>query len=267
MRNKESTDGWIKGQQTSVQFSVPTLEVCVDSLVSASNAMKGGADRIEICSDLSQGGLSPSMDLLEVIFEQRKELGCEDKVALYAMVRPRGGDFQYSEEEKGIMMRQINQYADSKRVQGVVLGATLRGQGVKGDDTIVSLDEEFLAEACSCANSLGINVTFHRAFDAISDKCSALRTLASFGGSVQRVLTTGGPWASAYAGMTELRKLNQFCQNDLGGAISIMPGSGVTLDNAKVIIENTGVTEIHGSFQGNMDTIRMVKVSLLQHNE
>jgi copper homeostasis protein CutC len=81
------------------------------------------------------------------------------------------------------------------------------------------------------------------------------------------VLTTGGPWATAYAGIPELRKLNQFCRNDLGGAISIMPGSGVTLDNAKLIIEATGVTEIHGSFQGDMDTIQSVKVSLLQRNK
>ena len=264
MRNEDPVDGGEVGQHPSMQFSVPTLEVCVDSLVSASNAMKGGADRLEICSDLSQGGLSPSMELLDLVFEHRKELGCEDKVALHAMVRPRGGDFQYSEEEKRIIMSEIQQYADSKRVQGVVLGATLRNQG---DHTTVSLDEEFSSDACICAKTLGLHVTFHRAFDTISDKYAALRTLASFGGAVQRVLTTGGPWATAYAGIAELRKLDQFCRNDLGGAISIMPGSGVTLDNAKSIVQATGVSEIHGSFQGDMDTIQSVKVSLLQRNK
>ena len=195
------------------------LEVCVDSLAGLRAAEEGGAGRIELCSRLDLGGLSPGRELLEAAM-------AESKLPLHVMVRPRAGNFVWTVAEVDAMEEEIR---GLRGVPGVVLGALTPYRTVDVGTT------KKLVRAARPAS-----VTFHRAFDAVDDQPVALEELVRLG--VQRVLTSGGA-PDAFQGRSRLRELVLRAR----GRIVVMPGGGVRPDNASAILTETGVTELHGS--------------------
>jgi copper homeostasis protein len=197
------------------------IEVCIDSIESAINAEAGGADRVELCDNLAEGGTTPSAGLIRAVSGQ---IG----IGLQVMIRPRGGDFLYSSAEMEAMKYDI-QVAKDLKVDGVVFGCLTR----EGD-----VDLERMAELMALARPM--NVTFHRAFDMVQDPMRALDMLISLG--VDRVLTSGlQPTAPEGAGM--IAKL----VGQAASRIIILAGGGVRPHNIQQLIEQTGVRECHVS--------------------
>ncbi len=219
---------------SSRPFSLsPILEIAVDSLPDAVAAVAAGASRLEVCSRLDLGGLTPPEDLV-------RALAAKTKVPLFVMARPRGGDFLYSVEEFESLRRQVVE-AKSWGAHGIVLGVLTAGSAVDVARTRQLVD---LAAP--------LPVTFHRAFDRCSDLEASARTLATAG--VVRLLTSGGR-TSAEAGLVALRDLHRA----VGQEIMILPGGGVRPANIRRILDVTGVSEIHsaardkdGNFDGGM---------------
>ncbi len=198
-----------------------TLEICAGSYDSALAALKGGADRVELCSALGEGGLTPSLGLVRAV------------VALpglrkHVLIRPRGGDFLYSEEELQIMVDDIH-IVRSEGVDGVVLGA------LTADGNIDICAMKHLMQAAG-----DMDVTFHRAFDLCRNPDEALEQIVDLGCS--RLLTSGQA-SSAAEGIDLLSHLVELS----AGRIIIMPGCGVDVGNAVDIISATGAREIHAS--------------------
>ena len=196
-----------------------TFEVCVDSVDGAVAAQQGGAQRVELCSDLLEGGLTPSHGTLEVA---RERLG----IKIMAMVRPRGGDFCYTEAEFEVMRRDAGA-ARELGADGVVFG-------ILNPDGTVDVDRT--TELVSIARPL--TVTFHRAFDMTRDPFEALDTLIALG--VDRVLTSGQE-PTVLEGAEVIASLVQRA----AGRIIVMPGGGITARHARRIVELTGVRELH----------------------
>lgn len=197
------------------------LEVSVDSLESALAAQSGGADRIELCSNLSIGGTTPSSGLIEII---RDNLNIE----VYVMIRPRGGDFCYSDYEYMVMKKDIE---NCKRlgVDGIVAGIlTPHGE----------VDIHKMEEIVKLAYPL--KVSFNRAIDRSNDLFKATEILAHIG--VERILTSGGK-PTAIEGIEIIKELNE----KYGNQIIIMPGSGINEINVTEIIRIAKVKEIHFS--------------------
>ena len=198
-----------------------TLEVCTASIRSVQAAVAGGAKRIELCSALSVGGLTPSLGLLREVRTLYPEL------RIHVLIRPREGDFVYSEEELRVMERDIEAvlpYADS-----IVSGAMT---------TAGDVDE--VATRRLLERSQGVAFTFHRAFDQSQSPLEALETIRALG--CTRILTSGTK-DTAEAGIPIIRQLVEHA----AGAIMILPGGGVTASNIKRILTETGAREVHGS--------------------
>jgi copper homeostasis protein len=200
---------------------VVLLEVCVDSMEGLEAAQEKGAGRIELCSRLEVGGLSPEEELLD------SAIGAA-RVPLHMMVRPRAGSFVYSAAEIEAMRREIASLRGG-RIDGIVFGA-LTDDGRVDSKAVRSL----------VALSRPLSVTFHRAFDEIADQVSALDELISLG--VDRVLTSGGA-KDAFEGRARLRDLVRRAR----GRIVVMAGGGVRPSNAAAILAESGVPELHGS--------------------
>ncbi len=198
------------------------LEICAGDIASVLAAAEGGADRVELCSALGEGGVTPSAALIAAA---KAVHGLRTNV----LVRPRGGDFLYTTEEKDIILADIAHCLQAG-ADAVVVGALLPDG---------SVDAPFLSRCVEAAS--GMEVTFHRAFDLCADPKAALDVIAKAG--CTRVLTSGQA-RTAEEGIPLLRDLVQ--QGSESG-ISIMPGGGVTPANARRIIEETGATEIHAS--------------------
>jgi len=197
-----------------------TVEICVDSADGLAAALAGGADRIELCSALSLGGLTPTPGLMR--------LAAKAPVPVYAMIRPREGDFVWSPGDLDQMRRDIDAVR-SAGLAGVVLGASEpRGR----------LDAEALFALVAHAGELG--TTLHRAFDIAPDPFEALDIAASLG--FERVLTSGGEGNA----VSNLGRLSDLVQHG-GARISLMPGAGVRPENATAILQVTGAREIHAS--------------------
>lgn len=215
------------------------LEVCTGSLTSVLHAVEGGAYRIELCSGLSEGGLTPSVGLIQAALQVE---GIQKNV----LIRPRGGDFLYTESEVDIIVDDIFA-ARRAGVDGVVVGALCADGSIDEDacqrfidaakGEYVDFAEGDLDEAYILPP---VSVTFHRAFDLCRDPFVALEKLVSLG--FDRVLTSG-QCATAEAGIETLRQLVE----QAAGRIVIMPGCGVNTANAARIINETGASEIHAS--------------------
>lgn len=199
------------------------LEVCVDSVASAIAAQRGGAHRIELCSSLLEGGLTPSPGLISVV---RARL----HIDIFVMIRPRGGDFLYSNDEFEIMQRDIDE-ASRLGANGFVLGLlTEHGR----------IDTERTRKLVQQANPLP--VTFHRAIDLTPDPLLALEEVIATG--AQRILTSGGA-PNVQQGCAMLYQLRQAASH----RIAIMAGGGLNRNNLRHVVEISGVKELHGSFR------------------
>jgi len=196
-----------------------TFEICVDSAEAAVAAQAGGGNRVELCSDLLEGGLTPSHGTIEV---SRARL----RIPIMAMVRPRGGDFCYSDVEFQVMRHDLLA-AKGLGADGIVLGL------LKADGTV---DGERTRELIALARPLP--VTFHRAFDMTRDPFEALDTLMSLG--VDRLLTSGQE-PSVLEGLDLIVELVKRS----AGRIVIMPGGGITARNVARIAAASGARELH----------------------
>lgn len=207
-----------------------TLEVCIDGVSSALAARNGGADRVELCANLPEGGTTPSAGMIRSVRNVFSG-------GLMVIIRPRGYDFLYSESEIEAMLDDIR---ISRRLgaDGVVIGC------LNTDGTV---DVERCGRLIEAAGPL--DITFHRAFDMSRDLGEALETILSLG--VKRILTSGGK-ADVPAGVAVIAEL----VNQSAGRVSLMPGGGVTPANLVEIVATTGVREVHlsarHSVQGGM---------------
>lgn len=195
------------------------VEAAVDSVDGAVAAEAAGADRLELCSALLEGGLTPSMGLLTAVREAVA-------VPVFAMVRPRGGDFLYSRAEFDVLERDARLLRDAG-ADGLVTGALLPAG---------EIDAERLARVRELA--AGLPITCHRAFDLCADPDAALATLKRLG--IERVLTSGQA-ASAAAGAEVIARLVASAGED----ITVVAGAGVRAGNAAEIVRRTGCREIH----------------------
>jgi copper homeostasis protein len=195
------------------------LEICAYNLQSALVAQSNGADRVELCTAPADGGTTPGAG---TIIKARKLLN----IPLFVMIRPRGGDFLYSENEFETMMLDIA-FAKNAGADGVVLGA------LKQDGTV---DTQRTARLVEKAHPL--EVTFHRAFDLTNDPFKALEDVMMSGAN--RILTSGQNVNSLQG-----KKLISTLVNTAGEKISIMAGSGINDGNVMQLITETGVEEVH----------------------
>jgi copper homeostasis protein len=195
------------------------LEICVDNVESAITAQNAGANRVELCNNLQEGGTTPGAG---TIASARSNLSID----LNVIIRPRGGDFLYTDLEYDIMRRDI-EICGEYGVNGVVFGILMPG----GD-----IDIERTAKLVEFANPM--SVTFHRAFDMCSDPFAALEDIIAAG--AERLLTSGQK-DKAIDG-TEL--ISQLIET-AGERIIIMPGSGISDLNIAFIAKNTGAKEFH----------------------
>ena len=196
------------------------LEICCYSLQSCINAEKGGADRIELCAGMPEGGTTPSFGTLKLALE-------EVNIPIYIMIRPRGGDFLFNKTEKEVMLEDIRNLK-SLKPGGFVIGA-LTADGKLDLKTI----EQQLKEMS------GYPVTFHRAIDMCKDPLEALETLASLG--IENILTSG-LYQNAIEGVDNLKKFTEVAK----GRIAIMAGSGVNAGNI-LNLAKSGVDAFHFS--------------------
>jgi copper homeostasis protein len=194
------------------------IEVCVDSVESAMAAERGGADRVELCDNLLEGGTTPSAGAIAVA---RQHLGLK----LHVIIRPRGGDFCYSDVEFAVMRHDIG-LAKQLGADGVVIGI-LTGDG--------DIDIERTRALIELARPL--SVTFHRAFDMARDPYQALEDLIGLG--VDRILTSGQE-PSVLEGLDMIADLVQRA----GDRVIIMPGGG-TERNIQKVVARSGVREVH----------------------
>ena len=197
------------------------VEACVNSVTSAIEAEKGGAHRVELCDNLYEGGTTPSA---ATIIITAQSIGID----LHVLIRPRGGDFLYSDLEFEVMKRDIL-FCKENGVKGVVLGI-LKENG----DVDVNRTHELIEVASP------MSVTFHRAFDMVKDPIQSLEDVIKSG--CHRILTSGLA-NKVTNGQEMVRRLLQ----NANGRIIIMAGSGINHDNAEELVKQTGVTELHAS--------------------
>lgn len=199
------------------------LEICCGSYYDALQAAAGGAERIELNCGLHLGGLTPSLASLELVKEH-----CNFTVI--AMVRPRGGGFCYGEEDYDVMLRECKDLL-RHGADGIAFGC------LKKD---ASVDRERNARLIGIIHSYGKEAVFHRAFDRTADPYKAMESLIDLG--VDRVLTSGLK-PRAVEGTVLLKTL----QRSYGDRIEILAGSGINVSNAKRLMEETGIKQVHSS--------------------
>jgi copper homeostasis protein len=204
------------------------LEITVNSIESALLAQSASADRIELCANFPEGGTTPSKGMIEVA---RKKL----HIPLFVLIRPRGGDFLYSDTEFEVMKEDIR-YAREAGADGVVLGL-LHQDGNMDVERTTSL----------VAMSRPMQVTFHRAFDLAADPFVAMEDIIRCG--ADRILTSGQA-PTAEEGSPLIAKLIR----KAGDRIIIMPGSGINENNITDLALKTGATEFHASLRKQADS-------------
>jgi len=199
------------------------IEIATSDFSTTRSAVEGGADRIELCANLAEGGTTPS-------FATIKKCREAFQVLLYPIIRPRGGDFLYNKDEFEIMLRDVK-LCKELGCDGVVIGL-LNMDG--------SIDVARTAKLTEAAYPMG--VTFHRAFDRCKDPFEAVEQLIEIG--CERILTSGQK-PSVVDGADLIAELHKRTDE----RIIIMPGSGVRADNIKMLAEKTGCTEFHASLR------------------
>ena len=212
-----------------------TKEFCAENMELVPAAVAAGAARIELCDNLAVGGTTPSYGIIRAAVAHARETGTD----VMCMVRPRGGSFEYTADEAA-MMRDDLIMAKSLGVTGVVFGCLRDGK----------LDTELTAELIRLAHEDTpeapgrVAVTFHMAFDALApkDQLAAIDWLAEQG--VERILTHGGA-----AGTPIADNLDRLCAyvERAAGRIIILPGGGITWENAEDVAAALGVSEVHGT--------------------
>jgi copper homeostasis protein len=191
-------------------------------------AERGGAHRVELCGNLMEGGVTPSAGCIRLA---RAKL----RIGLFVLIRPRGGDFLYSNLEHEEMEEDIR-LAKEGGANGVVIGGLTASGGV---------DVERMRRLVRLARPMA--VTFHRAFDMCTDAAAALEDLVALG--FDRVLTSGQE-ASCVEGMELIAKLH----DQAAGRIIVLPGGGITARNVRRIVESTGVREVHLSARSTVES-------------
>lgn len=197
------------------------FEACTGSYIEVVRAYNNGANRIELCDNLGEGGTTPSYGTIKKVVE-------DIKLPINVIIRPRGGCFIFNEDEKEIMFTDIN-ICKSLNVNGLVIGALTEDKKV---------DIEFVSKVKDLAGDL--NITFHMAFDEIEDKREAIDTLVEL--KIDRILTKGGE-SSALENLQSLKELIEYA----GDRIILIPGAGINQDNRDMVIEVTKAKEIHGT--------------------
>ena len=205
------------------------FEICANSVESCVEAQRGGADRVELCAGIPEGGTTPSYG--DVVVARR----LLTTTKLHVIIRPRGGDFLYSDLEKEIMLEDVRM-ARRLGVDGVVFGVLT----AEGD-----VDMDFMRQLM--AESEGMSVTFHRAFDVCRDPFLALEQIIELG--CNRILTSG-QMPKAEEGVELLKQLVE----KAGDRIIIMPGCGVNASNIAHIAEATGAREFHFSARSKRES-------------
>ncbi len=196
------------------------LEICAGDIESVYAAARGGADRVELCCALSEGGLTPSLGMIEEALEV-------EGIKVNVLIRPRSGDFVYSDEELRVMIRDI-EACRKLGVNGVVFGALTPD----GD-----IDMEACRKMATAAD--GLYKTFHRAFDMCRNPQKGAKEIMELG--CDRILTSGQA-SSALKGAELICEL----QEEFPAIIFIAAG-GVSPENVREVVEKTGVTEVHAS--------------------
>ena len=212
------------------------LEVCAANYQSAVNAEKGGADRIELCSELGVGGLTPSYGLISKVKQNLS-------IPIFVLIRPRSGSFVYTEDELDIMISDI-QVCKELGCNGIVSGALQVNSEIDVNFT------KLLVEA-----SRPLPFTFHRAFDLTPDPFQSIDKLIAIG--VERVLSSGQKSAAA-DGIDMLSKLHSFSN----GRIMVLPGAGISSENVDLFI-STGFKEIHSSASSIAREFKQQEISFI----
>lgn len=197
------------------------LEIACFNLESALIAQKNGADRVELCAEMSLGGITPS---IEIIKEAKNKLSID----IYIMIRPRGGNFVYTEDEFEWMKNQILEIKNLK-INGFVFGI------LNTDNTINLVQNKVLVELAS-----PIQCTFHRAFDEVSNYKQALEDIISCGFSL---ILTSGTFSNVMDGKNILREL----VTQANSRIEIMPGGGLRASNISALVEMVNANWYHSS--------------------
>ncbi|KAA8473976.1 copper homeostasis protein [Arcticibacter tournemirensis] len=215
----------IKNSEFNMDYK---LEICANSIESALAAQSGGADRIELCDNMSEGGTTPSYGTIK---------RCKDLLGIpvFPIIRPRGGDFVYTEEEFEVMKADV-QMSKDLGCEGVVLGILTRDGNI---------DVDRCSELITLARPM--QVTFHRAFDCCIDMKKGLEDIISLG--CERVLTSGGA-AHVYEGIDVIKDLVEHAD----GRVIVMAGSGIKEDNLPDMLVGSGGTEFHSTAKIEMNS-------------
>lgn len=200
------------------------IEIATSDFATTRSAVEGGADRIELCANLAEGGTTPSYGTVKQCREAFD-------VLIYPIIRPRGGDFLYTADEFSIMLQDIKLFKELG-CEGVVIGL------LNQDGSIDVTRSSRLVEA-----AYPMGVTYHRAFDRCRDPFEALEQLVEMG--CERILTSG-QLPTVSEGVELIAELNKKALD----RIIIMPGSGLRKDNIKWLAEKTGCREFHSSLRG-----------------
>ena len=244
VRNKHAERAWLSGKGTGERIlrslRLPPqrsacLEVCCDTVASAVAAVDGGCHRLELCSALGVGGLTPSPGLLRAVHTR-----INGRVPIHVLLRPREGDFCYDDEEIDVMLEDIVWMA-RYGAAGIVLGVL---------DCEGNVDFEKSLLLIQRAKQHGLTTTFHRAIDVSRDLLDTIDQCISLG--VDRVLTSGGA-ACVVEGKASLLDMVRRSENSALSSSScgmlIMAGGGLSEENVSDLIVSTSVHEVHGSLR------------------